>query len=128
MTPELRLLGWSIVLGIVQILLAAMATTRQTGLAWAAGPRDEARQPEGIAARLRRAQSNLMETFPFFAAAILACHMVGREGGQALLGAQLYFWARLVYLPLYAFGVPMVRSIVWGVSLVGLILVLAALL
>ena len=104
-----------------------MATTQQTGLQWAAGPRDEPRRPEGIAARLRRAQSNLMETFPFFAAAILACHIAGREGGLALTGAELYFWARLVYVPLYALGVPLVRSIAWGVSLAGLILVLAAL-
>jgi uncharacterized MAPEG superfamily protein len=128
MSPELRLLGWTIVLGIVQLLLAAMATTRQTGLLWAAGPRDEPRQPEGIAARLRRAQANLMETFPFFAAAILACHVAGREGGAALTGAELYFWARLAYVPLYALGVPMVRSIAWTVSLVGLILILGALL
>ena len=125
---ELVLLGWTVVLGLVQLLIAAMMTTQQTGLAWAAGPRDEPRQPEGIAARLRRAQSNLMETFPFFAAAILACHVAGRESGLSLMGAELYFWARLLYVPLYAVGVPFLRSIAWSVSLAGLVMVLVALL
>ena len=83
MTLELRLLAWTVVLGIVQLLLTAMGTTAQNGLAWSAGARDEERPPQGIAARLRRAQSNLMETFPFFAAAILAAH-----GGRAAVEAR----------------------------------------
>ncbi|WP_176717045.1 MAPEG family protein, partial [Xanthomonas translucens] len=33
------------------------------------------------------------------------------------LAAQLYFWARLAYVPLYAAGVPYLRSLVWAVSL-----------
>ena len=49
MTLELRLLAWTVVLGIVQLLLTAMATTAQNGLAWSAGARDEERPPQGIA-------------------------------------------------------------------------------
>ncbi|UPG71980.1 MAPEG family protein [Roseomonas gilardii subsp. gilardii] len=128
MTLELRLLAWTVVLGIVQLLLAAMATTAQNGLAWSAGARDEKRPPEGVAARLHRAQSNLMETFPFFAAVILAAHLAGREGAMTAWGAQIYFWGRVVYLPLYAAGVPWLRSIVWAVSMLGLALVLLAVL
>ncbi|MBU6247381.1 MAG: MAPEG family protein, partial [Xanthomonadaceae bacterium] len=43
------------------------------------------------------------------------------------LGAQLYLWARVAYLPVYAAGIPYLRSAVWGVSMVGLLLVLSAL-
>ena len=82
----------------------------------------------GVAARLDRAFRNFMETFPFFAAVILAAHLAGREGAMTAWGAQLYFWARVVYLPLYAAGVPWLRSIVWAVSMLGLVLVLLAVL
>jgi len=44
------------------------------------------------------------------------------------LAVQLYFWARLIYLPLYAAGVPYVRSLVWLVSLLGIVMLLWALL
>jgi uncharacterized MAPEG superfamily protein len=69
-----------------------------------------------------------METFPFFAAAILAVVLTQRQDGLTALAAQLYFWARVVYLPLYAAGVPYVRSLVWLASLVGIVLLLWALL
>jgi len=65
--------------------------------------------------------------FRFFAAAILAAHVTGREGVLTLWGAQLYVWARLVYLPLYAFGVPLARSLTWNVAAVGIFLIVAAL-
>ncbi len=76
----------------------------------------------------RRAQQNLFETLPLFAAAVLIAHVAGREGALTLWGAWLYAVGRLIYLPIYAAGIPYLRSLVWVVSLVGLILVLAAIL
>ena len=67
-----------------------------------------------------------METFPFFAAAVLACHAAGRERAVSAWGAELYFWSRIAYVPLYAFGVPYLRTLVWTVSLAGLCAVLGA--
>ena len=129
MPIEITLLGWTVVLGIVQVLLAAGAKRRQDGTQWAMGSRDEPRPPPtGVAGRLARAEANFMESFPFFAAAIVAVHVTGREGALSALGAQLFFWSRLVYVPLYASGVPVVRSIIWGASMVGLVQVVLALL
>ena len=54
---------------------------------------------------------------------MLIADQAGRTGPMTALGAQLYFWCRVVYLPLYAFGVPYVRSLVWMASLVGLLLI-----
>jgi uncharacterized MAPEG superfamily protein len=127
MTQELRLLLWTLVLGLVQLVAAAVAKRLQEPRGWAAGPRDEdVPRYSGIAARLARGQANLMETLPFFAAAILVCHALGREGGQSAWGAQLYFWGRVVYVPLYALGIPYVRTLVWIAATAGLGLVLAA--
>lgn len=130
MTPELTLLGWTLVLAIVQILLPAMARTAETGVDYNAGPRDApSAAPVGkITARLQRAQQNLFETLPLFAAAVLIAHVAERNGELTFWGASLYLAARVLYVPLYAAGVPVVRSLVWTVGLVGLGLVLAAVL
>ena len=129
MTTELSILGWTLVLAIVQIMLPTAARNRETGLAYNMGPRDEPAAPPGkITARLQRALKNLYETLPLFAAAVLIAHVGGREGTLTLWGAWLYLLARIAYLPLYAFGVPVVRTVAWGVSLVGVLLILAAIL
>jgi uncharacterized MAPEG superfamily protein len=128
MTIELTMLALAVVLGLVQIVLAAQAKTRQTGFQWAAGPRDEPRQPvSGVAGRLERALSNFLETFPLFAAAVLIAHAAGRHDWMTVWGAQLYFWARVVYLPLYVFGVTLVRTLAWTVAIFGIILILLSL-
>ena len=72
MTTELTMLALSIVLGLVQIMIAANASTRQRGADWNVGPRDEVLPPlAGTAGRLDRALRNFLETFPLFAAAVL---------------------------------------------------------
>ena len=129
MTTELTLLAWTLVLAIVQILLPAMLRNRETGLDYNASPRDSEGPPVGVVTgRLKRAQANLFETLPLFASAVLIAHVAGRDGVLTLWGAGLYFGARVVYVPLYAFGVPYLRSLVWCVAMLGLVLILAALL
>ncbi|ROR16439.1 putative MAPEG superfamily protein [Comamonas sp. BIGb0124] len=128
MTFELTVLGWTLVLALVQVLLPAAWRNRETGLAYNAGPRDEDGPPVGrVTARLRRAQNNLFETLPLFAAAVLIAHVAGREGALTAWGVSLYLGSRIVYVPLYACGVPYLRSLAWVVSVGGLLLVLAAL-
>ncbi|MHB1059868.1 MAG: MAPEG family protein [Rhodanobacter sp.] len=128
MTTELCMLMWSVVLGLVQVAIAATCSVGQRGLGWAASARDEVKPPlSGIGGRLDRARTNFLETFPLFAAAVLAAHLLQRHGDMAVLGAQLYFWARLVYVPVYAAGIPYLRTLVWAASIVGIVLVLAAL-
>ena len=128
MTPEFILLALTLILALVQIGAAAMARTAELGVKWNAGPRDAEVPPPGkIAGRLIRAQSNLFETLPIFAAAVIMAHIAGKDGALTALGAHLYFFGRLIYLPLYAFGVPYIRSLVWLVAAAGLVMVLAAL-
>ena len=128
MTIELKMLALSIVLGFAHVLIAIRAVTRQYGTRWNMGPRDAIMPPlEPIPGRLDRARANFLETFPFFAAAVLIAHVAGRDGMLTALGVQLYFWARLVYLPLYAFGIPKFRTLVWIIAMAGILLILVAL-
>lgn len=125
MPTEIRFLAWTIMLGLVQLVIAAMMSTAQRGVEWNVSARDGLPEPlRGVAGRMDRAFRNLMETFPFFAALVLAVVSAGRGDAMTALGAQLYFWARLVYVPLYAAGIPYLRSLVWTVGLVGLVMLL----
>jgi len=126
---EIVLLALSACLAMVQIVLPAGLGTLQGGLAWAAGPRDTAPSPRGVLlGRARRALANLFETYPLFIAAVLAVAVTHRFDQASLIGANLYFWGRLIYLPLYLAGVPFVRTLVWLVTLVGIFMVFAQLL
>ncbi len=117
---ELRLLGVATLLGLVQVFWGAGAAQRQRGYDWAAGSRDEERPVHGVAARLQRALANYGETFAIFAASLLGALLEHGPTGMTLIGAWLYVIGRLIYVPLYASGVPRLRTIVWGVSIVGI--------
>ena len=129
MTTELTILAWTLVLAIVQVFLPAGFRTRETGITFNAGPRDEPGPPVGkVTGRLQRAEKNLFETLPLFAAAVLIAHVANRDSALTLWGAWTYLVMRIIYLPLYAFGVPMVRSVAWILSVLGLVLILFAIL
>ena len=129
MNVELQMLVWSIVLGLVQMIIAVSGLIGKRGLGWAASARDAQLPPVvGATARLNRASANFLETFVFFVAAVLAGYVLQRHSAMTALGAQLYFWARLVYVPIYALGIPYLRTLVWTVSIVGIVLLLVPLL
>ena len=128
MTVELTMLGWSIFLGIGYVLVAAGLATQQRGLKWNASNRDGESKPlTGAAARAVRANRNFHETFAFFAAAALAVVLAKHATPHTALGAEIYFWARLAYLPIYIVGIPYLRTLVWIVSLWGLLQVVEGL-
>ena len=127
-TTELIYLAATLVLALVQILIPAAARDMEFGLAWGGGTRDHTPESKNlVVARLERAKANLYETLPLFIGAVLIAHVTGAESVLTLWGAALYFWARVAYIPLYALGVPYIRSLVWLVSLAGLIMILVAL-
>ena len=128
MTLEQRMLVFSVFLGLVQIVLSSHAASRQYGYRWAASARDQPVPPlAGVAARLDRALRNFLETFPLFAAVVLVAGLAGRHTHVTEWGSMLYFSARLLYVPLYAFGVYLIRSLVWNVATIGILLVLSGL-
>ncbi|HEY1588552.1 MAG TPA: MAPEG family protein [Rhodanobacter sp.] len=128
MTTELYMLMCTVVLGLVQIAIAATCSVTQRGLGWAASARDEIKPPlTGVGGRLDRARANFLETFPLFAAVVLIGHLLQRHDNLTALGAQLYFWARLAYVPVYAAGIPYLRTLIWAASIVGIVLLVTAL-
>ena len=121
MTIELTVLAWGCVLALVHIFAAVRVKTRQYGTKWNMGARDEALPPpEPVVGRLARAQANFLETFPLAVAAILIVTIAGRTSQWTEIGALLWLGARIIYLPLYWAGIPVIRTLVWTVGLVGI--------
>lgn len=126
MTPLFEITSWSVVFGLGQLLIATVFMWRQRGLWWALGPRDAPVEPlSGVAGRLERCVRNFLETYVLFLAAVWLAQASGHTGGTVLLGAELYLWGRVFYMPLYASGVPVVRTLAWAVASVGIVLMLA---
>ncbi|MBX3579188.1 MAG: MAPEG family protein [Rhizobiaceae bacterium] len=120
---EVAYLVLAIALLGVHVAVQAILLTREHGPDYNAGPRDENRPVRGVAGRAERALRNFLETFPAFAAlAILHVTMDKGQDWWTGFGAALYFWSRVVYLPLYLAGVKTWRSLVFLVSSAGLVI------
>jgi uncharacterized MAPEG superfamily protein len=128
LSTELSMLIAATILGLLQLLIAARAGNSQRGLKWNVGPRDEpATKPVSkVAGRLERASRNFLETFPFFATAVIVAALAGRHNWATVWGSEVYLAGRIVYWPLYGFGVPGLRTLVWIIATLGLLLVATA--
>ena len=114
----MTLLTWVTVL--VASLIRARAWT-PSGLMLAMGNRDDLPPATPLAGRACRAAANTFENLVFFVALALAAQLAGVGANErVLLGAQVFLWARLVYLAVYLAGIPFLRTGVWTVSIVGL--------
>jgi uncharacterized MAPEG superfamily protein len=99
--------------------------TAQYGRKWNVSVRDEMLSPANpVAGRLMRVEANFEETFPIAIVALLGVVVTNRASEWTALGGWIWFGARLVYLPLYWSGVPIVRTLVWTISMIGLAIVI----
>jgi uncharacterized MAPEG superfamily protein len=123
-TTDLTMLVWSAVLAFVQFVPYAIGRTTGWGLPVLVGSRDSTPDDAPWVGRAVRAQANMMENLPVFAILVLVAHSVVPGNATVALGTQLFFWARLVYVPIYIAGIPWVRTLVWTVSVIGMALIL----
>ncbi len=125
MAVELKIAALGALLLLVHIFAAVHLKTKQYGREWNVGARDESLPPlDPVAGRLARAQANFQETFPIAIVALLGVVIADRTSAWTALGGWIWLGARTIYLPLYAFGVPVVRTIVFTISIAGLVIVL----
>lgn len=127
MSFELSMLAGATVWGFLQLVAAAQAANVQYGLRWAASPRDVEMPPlRPLPGRVNRNFRNYMETFPFFAAAILIAHVSGAHNELTQWGSIAYLGGRIAYTALYISGIPLVRSLFWNIAAFGMLAVLTA--
>lgn len=128
MTTLLQLVAYMTVLTWVSIMAGAFLRNREwtlDGMKVGLSNRDHLPEPTALGGRAVRAASNTLENFVLFVALALTAHVAGLDA-EATLGAQVFFWARLVYLPVYWAGITYVRSLVWAVGIAGLAMMLFA--
>ena len=126
MMTTVQALVWSGILTLVMLLVASgfCAKVWEPGGAQVAFGNREGMPPAlGLAGRADRAAKNQMEAMVLFLALVLAAQVAGK-GTQAAYGATIFFWARLVYWPVYVAGIIYLRTLIWFVSLFGLFLIL----
>lgn len=126
--PEMLLLLWAVGLAFVQMLVAVTGATLQVGLPLLAGNRDRFPELTGWVGRAHRAHRNMLESLVFFAVLVILAVLEGKTNQTTLLGAQLFFWARLGYALVYLGGIAWLRTGVWFVSAIGLVLMFVQLL
>jgi uncharacterized MAPEG superfamily protein len=127
MKPELVLLAWAVGLAFVQMLVAVQGALMQVGLMKLVGNRDNMPEITGWGGRARRAHLNMIENLLLFAGLVLVAVAAGKTNDMTLLGAQIFFWARVAHAVLYVGGIVWLRTLMWFTSAVGLALIFAQL-
>jgi uncharacterized MAPEG superfamily protein len=125
MTTELTLLTWSVALLIVQVLVAVAGAMTQFPMATLVGNREVAVEGRAWVGRAQRAYRNMLEGLLPFAAVVLVAAAADVSNSMTVLGAQLFFYARVAYAIVYVAGIPWLRTVVWTVGFLGTLLVLA---
>jgi uncharacterized MAPEG superfamily protein len=126
---EITILALGAVLLFIHIFVATRFKTAQYGRKWNVSARDQTLpEPNPVTGRLMRAQANFQETFPIAIVALLGVVIAGKTSQWTALGGWIWLGARVVYLPLYWAGIPVVRTIVWTIALIGLAMVIKPLL
>src|SRR3954470_21093352 len=115
---DLQLLALSALLTWIMLLTASLLRTggyTVHGMLVAFGNRDDVGVPSPLAARADRAAKNMLENLALFTALLVAAHLGGAPPAKLALGAQIFFWARVAFFPVYLAGVRYLRTAVWGV-------------
>lgn len=123
MPIEMKLLLWSVALAAIQVVIAALGTVATVGLPTAVGNRADMPGFQGWAGRAQRAHRNMLESLILFAPLVLIAETLGKFNAMTALGAELFFWARVAYAVIYLIGIPWLRTLIWGVSVAGLVLI-----
>ncbi|MBL6599316.1 MAG: MAPEG family protein [Alphaproteobacteria bacterium] len=123
MSIEFTLLLWAAALAVIQTVIAAIGAITQVGLPTLAGNREPMPELTGWVGRANRSHRNMLESLVLFAILVLVAQAMGTTNEMTVLGAQLFFWARVAYVPIYIIGLPWIRTGAWAVSLLGLVLI-----
>jgi uncharacterized MAPEG superfamily protein len=129
MTTTLYLVLYMTIVTWLTYLAASLIRAKgwtPTGMQIALGNRDNLPEPTLLAGRAERTARNTLENFVLFAAIALVAHVSGRAGARVDTGAEIFFWARIVFIPVYYAGIVYLRTAVWLVSIIGLAMMIAA--
>lgn len=126
MSTEVAVLALSGLLAAVMLIALSIAANLTMPRTWLAGARDKPREYPVLVGRLDRAFRNHLEGLAMFTAAVVAVEAAGAHSALTATAAQVYLAARVLYGPVYAAGVPWVRSAIWFVGFAATVTLLIA--
>ena len=128
MTTELTMLVYATILLFVLVLIQATAGVRAQGLKAQTGSRDNMPESGVFQARAKRTVDNHREGLTIFAPLVLVAALAHVSGSWTVIGAQLFFYSRVAHAVTYLAGWPVVRPLIYGVGVAGIVMIMARLL
>lgn len=120
MTPELTYLLWSVILTFVLIMIPAGDALLKNGLTIQGGSRDNVPEPSVFNKRAQRLRDNMLENMVLFAPLVLIANAADISSMLTITGAKIFFFARMAHAIVYLAGWPMIRPLIWFVSVIGM--------
>ena len=117
---------WTLITVVVGAAIRNQEWTKE-GRDIGLGNRDNLKEATPMGGRAERAAKNSIEAAVFFVPLALIATAAGMDA-EVMLGAQIAFWARIAYVPIYIAGIKYLRSLVWIVGVVGYGMMVAAML
>ena len=117
---------WTLITVVVGAAIRNQEWTKE-GRDIGLGNRDNLKGATPMGGRAERAAKNSIEAAVFFVPLALIANAAGMDA-EVMLGAQIAFWARIAYVPIYIAGIKYLRSLVWIVGVVGYGMMVAAML
>src|ERR1700710_2481971 len=114
---ELAVINWAL---IVAASLIKSKAWKPSGRMAALGNRETQEECNGFPARTDRAAKNMLENMVLFTALVAAASLGGVTNPHVEIGARIFYWARLAYIPIYMIGIPVARTAVWAISVIGM--------
>jgi uncharacterized MAPEG superfamily protein len=130
MTISLTLVIYMAILTWLLLLVASLVRARFWtigGMRVALGNRESTPEMTPFAGRCDRTARNTLENFILFSAIVLAVNTAGATSGRIDTGAEIFFFARILYIPVYYLGIPYLRTGIYAVSIGGLGMILSTL-
>jgi len=115
---------WTLITVVVGAAIRNQEWTKE-GRDIGLGNRDNLKEATPMGGRAERAAKNSVEAAVFFVPLALVANAAGMDA-EVMLGAQIAFWARIAYVPIYIAGIKYLRSLVWIVGVVGYGMMVAA--
>jgi uncharacterized MAPEG superfamily protein len=131
MNTMLTLVVYMAILTWLTLLAASLIRAKgwtPAGTKIALGNRDNLPEATPLAGRAQRTATNTLESFVLFAVIALVAQAAGSTSPRIVTGAEMFFWARIAYIPVYYAGIAYLRTAVWVVSIVGLAFMVGAIL
>jgi uncharacterized MAPEG superfamily protein len=129
MSPELTYLTWSVVIVLGYLVVQVLEQIARNGLVVALTYQTDKEKPIGVLMqRFNASFSNFLVSYPAFISLVVIIALTNSSSDLTALGAAIWFWARIAHIPAHVSGLPVIRTLVWAISIAGLVMMLYPLL